>query len=225
MRAWLAGDPAKTLSTWQAQPRAPRGPTELAIVAEAYAELGDPRAEPLVQELRRSLPAEADAVLARLRLRQGRFSESADAMVATLHAYRKDPWPLPRMVGGALAQVPELARRDPSLAPRLLEALGQPYSLMSVDDQRSSAAMEISAGLGPFPGCASVLHPLEPHFPWRAAALSYRYECYATQGDPLAARAEAEMRQFISEETVPFGAGLAPAAAPGPASPAGLERP
>ena len=129
------------------------------------------------------------------------------------------------MVGGALALAPELVRRDPAQASRVLEALSQPYSLLAIDDQRSSAAMEISAGLGPFPGCASVLHPLEPHFPWRAAALSYRYECYAAQGDPLAGRAEAEMRQFISEEPVPFGAGLVPAAAPGPASPASLELP
>jgi spermidine synthase len=209
-RAWLSGDPAGALAAWTAQGRPPVNPVEIALVAECLAERGDEGAVALAERLQAYQPVEALAILARLRLRQGRPDEAAATFHSALEGYRTDPWPLPRIMVGALALAPEIARQKPVLAPGLLDALATPFSIHSLDARRKATALEISATLGDLgPGCLRVVEPLEPDFPWLGPPLLYRRDCYAAQRHPAASRADAELREFLRNEPLAFSAGVA----------------
>src|SRR5207247_1603255 len=52
LRAFDEGDARRVVSEWRAQPEEPRGPSELAILADALAALGDEGALPYIDSLR-----------------------------------------------------------------------------------------------------------------------------------------------------------------------------
>ena len=63
-------------------------------------------------------PAEADACLARLRIRQGRNEEALDAAEAALTRFRTDPWPAYHVMQGVLNVALELAAQHPDMGPK-----------------------------------------------------------------------------------------------------------
>jgi spermidine synthase len=209
-RDWLSGDARGALAAWTAQGRPAISPIEVTLVADGLAEHGDEKALALIERLRAYEPVEAQVMLARLRLRQGRPEEAATALRSALEGYRTDPWPLPRIMVGALALAPEMARQEPKVAAGLLEALGKPFSILSLDARRKATALEISATLQDLgPGCLRVVEPQEPDFPWLGPPLLYRRDCYVAQHHPAAGRAEAELQGFLRNEPLAFSAGIA----------------
>lgn len=71
-------DLGAALAAWKAAPFDPVNTLELSELAEAFAEEGSEEAIPLADRLRGWQPAEADAILARMRLAQKRYGEAAD---------------------------------------------------------------------------------------------------------------------------------------------------
>ena len=92
------------------QSEPPRDPSELAMAADLEAEAGSETALPLIEQLRGYQPAEADTVLATLRLRQSRFAEAAAALEAGVRPLSRDPWPLLRFKEKALASRSTIGR-------------------------------------------------------------------------------------------------------------------
>ena len=89
-RYYQAGDVPGAREIWRQQsPSRPRDPSELAMAADLEAEAGSDAALPLIEQLRAYQPAEADTVLATLRLRQSRFDKAAAALEAGVRAARK----------------------------------------------------------------------------------------------------------------------------------------
>src|SRR5262249_20870620 len=115
-RDFLHGDLAKALAEWRAQPREPAGPREISLVAQSLAEAADEGAVQYLAELRHYEPAEADVILGRLRLRQGRLAESAAALASAFRSHQSDPWPSPSAIKLGFASAEEIGDRDRTLA-------------------------------------------------------------------------------------------------------------
>ena len=94
------------------QPLEPESPLELAVVAGALAEIADDSAVKYIEKIRAVEPVEADALLCRLRMKQGRLDEAADALVRALDRYRRDPWAWTHLMHRAISWADELAARD-----------------------------------------------------------------------------------------------------------------
>jgi spermidine synthase len=208
-RHWLAQEPRAVVAAWSAQPQDARSPIELAMLADSLARIGHEDARSAAEALRPFQPIEADVALAQLHFRRGLPREAAATLVGALRAYRKDPWPLPRVMTAALGLAADVARADGAVAPSLLDALSEPFAVMSLEDLRVHTAIRIAAhyhDLGP--RCVDLCEAAEPHFPWLKDILTYRRDCYAARRHPRAGVAEAELLSFVRSEPVPFAAGL-----------------
>lgn len=218
-RAFVGGRMAEVLALWRRQPRAPEGPLDHAALAEALADAGDEEAAAEAEKLRAFQPAEADAVLGRLRWRRKNPAGAAKALAAAFHRYREDPWPLPVVMSRALDVAAAVAQEDALAARVLFEALHQPFSLELLREQRLGILIRIDAALGAQGRCAEVLAPLEPHVPWSRPFLLNRLKCYSDARHALAGRALADFDAFVRREPARFGDGLRDEPTPSPAEP------
>jgi predicted O-methyltransferase YrrM len=206
--SYAAHDLPAALAAWRDQPRAPATSFELGMLAEALAEPGDEAALPLLEKLRRFEPTEADALLARLRLRQGHPAEAIVALEAAFRGYRDDPWPRLDVMRRALVGTAVDLAQDRAVARRLYDVLAEPFAVRMLEDDRREARFKLAAVVDFRHLCAEALAPFEPHVPWRKEMLVLRYQCYAPEGGPRAKGAEADLVAFVSAEAVPFGTGL-----------------
>jgi spermidine synthase len=199
-------DLAGALSEWQRKPFAPVNSIEVSRLAEVLAEAGREEAVPLTAQLRPADATEADAILARVRVRQQRDGESAAALERALLRYRNDPWPATEPMGRALDTAVSLARFDHRLAPHLYSLLSNPFSTGQWSEARKIYRIHVAqAAFGCGPQTLAALRDLEPDFPWAYDLLSIRRRCYsaARLGD-LSARAERDWSEYQSGEAQPL---------------------
>ena len=205
---FLSGQPSEVLAQWRLQTKEPSGSTELAAVASALAESGDEAAMAHIDRLREIAPVEADALVGKLRLRQGRFEEAAQALGTSFDGYRRDPWPWPLLMNRALDTAKELAQRYPASIPMLREALRAPFVCSMLEEARDETLL-VLARLEPMnASCVDALLPFEPNFPWMFDLLSWRTQCYESSQHPEAGRARNELEQFIAAQPLAAGDGL-----------------
>lgn len=203
-----------------------RTPTELTHLAESLASLGDEAALPHIERVRAGQPLEADALLARLRFRQGRLDEAADGVARTLTAFRDDPWPGPSLMRRTIELAAELVSSKPELAEQLYEALSRPYAVRAAEDARVASLAEILGGMRPMPPrCRELVRSQEPHYPWMRQWLELRVRCFAATGDPGLGRASADLAAYLEHEPAGFyaflGFGEEASGARAPARPSG----
>ena len=209
-RELVRGNAARALDEWRSQPREPSGPREISLVAQILAEAADEEATRYLDALRAFQPAEADAILGRLRLREGRLAEAADALEAAFRRHRSDPWPSQLVMKDALLSADEIARHDNTLALRLFRIIEQPFSTMSLEGFRTQIGLALAFRLDRQQVCLDALRPLEPHVPWDLPVLSWRRSCYRDAHLPEAQRAEHELDEYLAQRSVPFGEYLVP---------------
>jgi spermidine synthase len=197
---YLAGRREEAGRALLAQARPPSGPFEVALVAEGLADGGDAAALAYIEAVAVDHPVDADAIRARLFFRQGRHPEALAALERALVAYRTDPWPVPRVMGGALDLAEELAAGRPNLAPRVFSALDAPFSVYILDVDRLGALLRVAQGLPLATHCRAALEPLEPHIPWSLDALLYRRNCYEAIGDPRVGRARRDLDEYLRND-------------------------
>jgi spermidine synthase len=198
--AFLQGRWAPALAQWRTQAKAPAGPVETLVVAGGLADAGD---EAALEQLDALHPAEADVVLALLRVRQQRLPEAADALARALGRYQTDPWPITAVMRRGLELVPDVGDRA-----RFQTLLATPFSVSMLDGMRLHVARRL-AGLGP--QCVDVFLASEPNPAWSHEALLQRARCYEAHGHPLAARALDDLETHLRAEPLPFAEGLLPA--------------
>jgi hypothetical protein len=189
------------------QPQEPVGPTQVAVVATALADAGDEGALRYADALRAFDAAESSAVLARLRLRQGKLEEAAAALADFFVRLRADPWPMIRLVSSALDEARELVEAAPQTAPSLYSALREPFALRLFDEARMRAALAAAQQAGDS-ACAEAFGAYEPHVRWEEELLAQRLECYRRTGDPRAPQAERDLREYRRDSPLPFSLGL-----------------
>jgi spermidine synthase len=198
------GDGAGARERWRRLSEPPRDPFELAMVADIEAETGSDAALPLIERLRAYQPAEADTLLAMLRLRQARIDEAAAALEAAGARYRVDPWPDMRFKERALVLALAIAVRDPAKAARLYETFRQPFAVRAIEDTRLLAELDLTTKFD-FKGvCREPVGALEPHVPWTAAFLVRRLDCYQASGDARLASATRDLNEFLAREPLPL---------------------
>ena len=174
------------------------------MAADLEAEAGSDTALPLIEQLRVYQPAEADTALATLRLRQSRIGEAADALQSALACYRVDPWPLVRYKQKALTLATTISGTDPATAPRLYDALREPFSVHAVDNARRIAQLEVAAKFDFKGRCIEPIAGLEPHVPWTARFLAMRRDCYQLNNDPRVVVANRDLNDFMAGEPLPI---------------------
>jgi hypothetical protein len=201
---WTRRSRPAALQAWRGQDEEPVGPNELALVAEVLADAGEERALGYIQALRAYQPAEADACLARLRLRQGYHEAALQALEKALAAYRRDPWPLPHVMQGALDAALELAGQKPELAPRVLSSLREEFALRMLNEVRLEVAFLVGSLGEPGLDCHHLLEPMEPHVPFTQPWLDYRLRCYTRTDDPRLVAAWDDLRRFEARAREPL---------------------
>ncbi len=201
---WTRRQRPAALQAWRAQDQEPVGPNELALVAEVLADAGEEQALRYIEALRAYQPAEADACLGRLRLRQG-FPEGAlQALAAAFASYRRDPWPLPLSMQGALDAAVELAGQKPEYAPRVVASLREPFALGMLNEVRLEVAF-LAGSLGePGEDCARLVQPMEPNVPFTRPWLDFRSRCYTRTDDPRLVTAWEDLKRFEARARVPL---------------------
>jgi hypothetical protein len=201
---WTRRSRPAALQAWRAQEREPEGPQELALVAEVTADAGEEGALAYLQALRAYQPAEADACLGRLRLRQGRHEAALQALESAFEAYRRDPWPSPLVMQGALDAVLEVAGQKPELGPRVLAALQPEFALGMLNEVRLEEAFLVGSEAEPGDGCARLLDPVEPHVPFTKPWLEYRLRCFTREDDPRLVEAWDDLVRFEARAPEPL---------------------
>ena len=204
------------LAAWRAQTRPPGNLTELVVLSTGLAEAGDEQAEELIEKLRAWQPAEADALLARLRLQQNQLEAAATALVRAYDGFRKNPWSWDLLVLHALRTGTRLTERDASFAPRIHDAVKEPFAIYSREAERIMVHINIAQQVNSMKALPAV-RALEPHIPWEKKYLQLRYLVYArasaqNPNDPelrsLTALAEEHVWQFMRTESLFLGTGL-----------------
>ena len=202
-------DMVGVVATWQTQTRPPASIFEREVLGEALAEIGDPAAEAMIGRLGADEPVEADALLARLRYRQGRRPEAVRALLDALERYHVDPWPDVDLMRRTLDDVARPLSLDREVAVKLYETLGRPFVLRLLESDRLRLRVELALRIDFAKLCAEALAPLEPEVPWNES-LSLRARCYRAVKSPLSARADRDLEEFEAQEGRWMSTGLIP---------------
>jgi spermidine synthase len=211
---FLAGDYAKAVAFWFSQHGDPRTPTELAVIGEALASAGDDRARTYIDKLRGYQPTEADAITARLLLRQGKPREATQALEVALDRHRRDAWAWSVIGRHAIDTAEEITRAERGMADRVYAAIAQPLPVYLHEDRRLGALLNIAMHNKLETPCVRTLELFEPFVPWRRDVLEWRAECYAGAGDARKELALADLAELQSQSPSPFEAGLSRTSAP-----------
>ncbi len=177
-------------------------PAEIAVLAYAYAVLGDPKAEPLIAQLAPFQATEAAAIKGILLWQQGKFDKSADALVTAFERLHDDPWPVVDIVHGALEVAALVAHQDRRQAGRLFAAIREPFAVGCAEDRRGGIVCMI-ASMCDVQAAAEQINAFEPNVPWTKAFLGLRRRVYEATGHPLAAQAARDLADYESAEIAP----------------------
>ena len=203
-RYYVDNDAAGARGIWRQVTEPARDPAELAMAADLEAEAGSETALPLIAQLRAYQPAEADIVLATLRLHQSRTEEAVAALVSAFTRLRVDPWAQIRFVQKSLVLAEALGARGPEAARQLFDALKEPFSVRAADTPRLVTRVDLAVRFDFRGACQSAFSDLEPHVPWTQSLLVMRRDCYQAANDPRLPGALRDLEDFASREPLPL---------------------
>ncbi|WP_263451962.1 fused MFS/spermidine synthase [Hyalangium gracile] len=194
------GDVPGAVRRWREAGWQPRGLVELTMVGQALAQMGDEAAVPVLDQLRPLAPMEAETLLGVLRLRQGRWTEAANALGLAYEALHREPWGQRTVASLLMAATQELAQKERSLGMRLYAQLEKPFAGLALQPQRERARLSLARVLDWRGLCQKALQPYEQHPMWQRGFLVDRYECYDANKDPLREPALASLSAFLIDE-------------------------
>ncbi|OJT25604.1 spermidine synthase [Archangium sp. Cb G35] len=200
-----ANDVKRALSLWREAGRQPQGPSELTSLGSMLAFLGDEAGLlPLLEPLRGMNPFDAEALLARLRFKQGRLPEAAESLERAFAVLRQSPWHNRTLFKDALTVGMELSEKDEALGLRMWTALEKPFINNVGEGMRVSARLMLGFRLESGKRCAEALAHFEPHVPWNRKFLEDRTRCYVNTHHPLQDQALEDYLEFMRSEPPPL---------------------
>jgi spermidine synthase len=197
-----AADMKGMIDAWEKAKYPPLFPTETAMLSLGYAHLGREKAREMAESLREFEPAEADALLAYLRFKQGRMQESAVHLERAYQRMQQEPWGFSHVLEMTFDIAPSVVRAVPAAAPRLLRLLRNPLAAYAFDAARQSAYLSVSEFVGP-EAIEGAVQAYEPHVPWREDFLALRLRVYERSSNPLKVQARRDLEQFRACRTGP----------------------
>ncbi|MFO0756766.1 MAG: fused MFS/spermidine synthase [Byssovorax sp.] len=200
---WVSGNLSGALAKWRFQTRGPIGAAETEMLAESLAEAGSDEALPYIDKLRADEPIEADAMLARLRVRQGRNDEALAALTKAFVGYRTDPWPSQAIMRRAMDVAEALSQTGAPAQNALLDLLGTPFAVQAVDVARLLESAWIAQRIEGSRRCVAGWEALEPYGPWDQETLTARRDCYLRTMDPRRWEAAEDVYRFERCEQEP----------------------
>ena len=186
------------LVAWEAREGRNSCLTEASVIARGYAERGDARAIPLIEQVRAILPAEAAVLSAKLALANGDTSGAAASLRSAFEMLRLEPWMMPALRENAFAMADRLCQIDTGLSLPLLTSLSEPFAVDVARQSRISCCSRIAATLGPGEA-VPFLACFEPFVPWKLPFLVFRQKIYAAVGHPLADKAAWDILVFKAQ--------------------------
>jgi predicted membrane-bound spermidine synthase len=195
LKCYLAKDARGMIAAWELSANSAPCSTELAVIAHLYAQTGSAKAGPLIEELAKQMPGEAEALRGILSWRQGKLDESADHLASAFRQLRDDPWVLDHIRAKMFDAAVHVVKADPTKAGQLLEALSKPFAANCADESRRATTCVIAEELGPA-AVARCVESFEPNVPWSEEFLTYRQRAYRDAGHRLAAQADQDAKEF-----------------------------
>ena len=207
--AFDKGELGQAAAEWRGHSFPPVNTYELLTIAEALADTGSEAAAAYAEQLRPWEPTDADAVLARLRFREGKPDEALALLERVFIGSRTDAWASVDTIGRSLDLAMTIGTKQ-SYAVRLYQSLEKPFAAGQWEEARKfDRAMLANAMEGCGPHTTAALQNLEPWPPWHKDLLSLRVDCYGTAMlTDLHRRAQRDLDAFVSAEPSPL---LAPA--------------
>ena len=201
------GDGALTsvYNEWKAHKWQPVNSAELVMIGEALADVGSEDAAGYAEQLRVWQPVDADAIMARLRVRQRRMPEAIALLARVFIACRRDPWPTVDVIGRSL-DLALNAAQEHRYAAQLFNSMSQPFAAGLWNDTRRFYLVLLAKQIqGCGPATTDKLRALEPWPPWRKDLLQLRRDCYqSAMMSDLAARAKREWEDYVAAEPAPL---------------------
>ena len=209
--AFDKGDLTQAAAEWRAHSFPPVNTKELLTVAESLADAGSEAAANYAEQLRPWEPTDADAILARLRYRQGRSDEAVVLLERVFIGCRTDAWPSVDTIGRSIDLALTMANKQ-AYAVRMFHALDKPFAAGQWEDARKydrALLANLMEGCGPHTTAA--LRELEPWPPWRKDLLNLRVDCYGTAMlTDLHDKAQTDIDAFTRAEPKPLLAPQSP---------------
>ena len=172
-------------------------------LALAHACLGHDEAQPLIEQLQAADPVNAEALLGILAVEQKRPDDAARHLAALAVRLRTQAAGTPRVLEAALLRMVQLAERDGRHAPRLFQAVGEPFAVYQLETRRRLTRYFIAQHVNDA-AKLEALADMEPHVPWHAEFLHLRLSVYERTGDRRAAQAQGDLNEFIHWMPEPF---------------------
>jgi spermidine synthase len=196
IRKYMDGDLAGAWAAWRSQSREPQGPIELTVVANAMAAQGDENATKYIEQLRQFQPVEADVVLGRLRIRQGKTEAGTEALVAAFTRFHEDPWPKRLAMRRGLTLALAVGKSNPTYAKRIGEVLRTPFAASSQNETRQDILVQLATSARDLPMLVDALEQYEPYAPWKGEYLSARANAYKAAKHKLGDKASMELSEY-----------------------------
>jgi len=193
--ACLSDEYGPALDHWPKEYLQPSDPIVRLLLAKCYAGLGKPEFDGIYAKVAEATPAEAAAVKTTYHDRRGEWHDAAKSLIELLSLLEKNPWVIPGVVEGAIAQADKIAEAEPSVAPQLLEHLSRRLAAHRKEFQRQSVRIFVAGQLGP-ERVVEALEPFEPNVPWEPKTLELRAKSYAAVGHPLKFEAEQDWLKY-----------------------------
>ena len=165
-------------------------------MSEALAAAGDEGALKYIDELRKFQAVEADLILARLRIRQGKLDAGAEALMVAFKRSQDDPWARRLQMRRGLTLAILIGKNNQGLAKRLGEVLRNEFAAASANETRQEAVVQLANYAQDLPLMLEALAAYEPFGPWNPDFLAARANAYKAGGHPLTARAKAELAEY-----------------------------
>jgi hypothetical protein len=193
-----SGQGAKAAENWNAQPAEPRDDLERYVAASALADAGDDRMFALADDLEsRGLGVEAAFIRARRASRDKDEPAAFALLLRAVEELRRDTLPLCSSANQVLALLSTIARKNPVVAARAVEALLVPFAAGFLEEDRRDA-LELLAATVPDPAlCVRALGSRVEKPRWNEAHLKLRLRCLAAANHPLAERAAADVLEYL----------------------------
>jgi len=188
------------VSRWESIFQQATNPTETALLALTYAETGNEKIAALIERLRSFDQSEAELIRGIFLERKGRHSEAAEVLSQAFVTLRTNPWPLEVVAHHALIAAHDLVMQDASHAPKLAQALEEPFALMCFEEDRKWVGCFI-ASYTDAKTMLPWLESYEPHVLWDETFLELRLQLYIATGHSLESRAKSDLELFRSQES------------------------